>query len=74
MKIYFFCLKINKMKLISLEKEKLATEEQKNELEKLTIKSKQEIEKVKMKYYEDLKKNSDEYEIKMMDLRLKYDL
>lgn len=65
-------LKINKLKLISLEKEKLAVEDHKNEMEKLSQKSRQEIEKLKTKYFDDLRSNVDEYEAKLTDLRLKY--
>lgn len=64
--------KINKMKLLSLEKEKLAAEEHKSEIEKLSQKCKLEVDKMRSKYYDDLQANTNEYETKMTDLRLKY--
>lgn len=65
-------IKINKMKLIALEKEKLTIEEHKTEVEQLSSKSKFELEKLKSKYYDDLQTNVKEYEAKLTDLRLKY--
>jgi hypothetical protein len=59
------------MKLISLEKEKLAMEDHRNEMEKLAQKSKLEIDKMRSKFHDDLQANVNEYESKLTDLRIK---
>lgn len=72
MNFYKLYKKINKLKVLALDKEKLMMEDHKNEMERVAQKSKAEIEKIRSQYYEDLRTSADEYENKLTDLRIKY--